>query len=173
VGNFSLISRKVADAFLQVSELNRQYLLVLYWLGFDREIVDVRGDERHAGESSYGVRKLIQVALDGLFFHTTLLLGWIVVAGVVAATLGILLALVIVVAHFAGADQPVGYASLATIVLVMGGAILASVGVAAMYAGRIHEQVKGRPLYLVDDESEAGESRDRLPAATGRGTQRP
>jgi dolichol-phosphate mannosyltransferase len=164
VGNFSVISRKVVDAFLQVGELNRQYLLIVYWLGYERAIVDVRGEERHTGSSSYGVRRLVQVALDGLFFHTTLLLGWIVVAGLSIAALGLVLALGIVVLHFADSGQPTGYASLATITLVMGGAILTSIGVAAMYAGRIYEQVKGRPLYVIDTESEATESLEALAA---------
>jgi glycosyltransferase involved in cell wall biosynthesis len=154
VGNFSVISRKVVDAFQQVGELNRQYLLILYWLGFERAIVDVPSQERHSGSSSYTLRQLFQVALDGLFFQTTVLLGVIVVAGLSVAALGLLGALAIVVLHFFQ-SAPTGWASLATLTLVLGGTILASVGIAAMYCGRIFEQVKGRPLYVVDDEAES------------------
>jgi polyisoprenyl-phosphate glycosyltransferase len=153
VGNFSVISRKVADAYLQVGELNRQYLLVLYWLGFERAIIDVPTDERHAGSSSYSAVELIRVALDGLFFHTTVLLGLIVAGGLVVAGAGLLLAVAVVVLHFVH-HGPSGWASLATLTLVLGGTILASVGVAAMYCGRIFEQVKGRPLYVLDTEED-------------------
>jgi dolichol-phosphate mannosyltransferase len=158
VGNFSVISRKVADAYLQVGELNRQYLLILYWLGFERAIVDVPTDERHAGSSSYSRMELIRVALDGLFFQTTVLLGLIVAGGLVVASTGLLLAVAIVVLHFVH-HGPSGWASLATLTLVLGGTILAGVGVAAMYCGRIFEQVKGRPLYVLDTEEDQLEHR--------------
>jgi glycosyltransferase involved in cell wall biosynthesis len=151
VGNFSVISRPVADAFLQVGELNRQYLLILYWLGFERAIVDVPATDRHAGSSSYSTMELVRVALDGLFFQTTVLLGLIVAGGLLVAGVGLLSAVAIVVLHFVHRG-PSGWASQATLTLVLGGAILASVGVAAMYCGRIFEQVKGRPLYVVDPQ---------------------
>lgn len=153
VGNFSLISRKVVNAFLTVGELNRQYLLVLYWLGFDRAIVDVPSQERHSGSSSYTTRQLFRVALDGLFFQTTLMLGTITAVGMGIAALGLLSAVGIAILHVVSRG-PAGWASLATLTLVLGGTILTSVGVAAMYCGRIFEQVKGRPLYIIDVEEE-------------------
>ncbi len=155
VGNFSVISRKVVGAYLQVDEVHCQYLLILYWLGFERAVVDVPTLERHTGLSSYTTVELLRVALDGLFFQTTLLLGMMVVAGLVVAAAGLLLAVLVVALHFVH-KGPAGWASLATLTLVLGGTILASVGVAAMYCGRIFEQVKGRPLYVVDPDEGSG-----------------
>jgi hypothetical protein len=154
VGNFSVISRKVVRAYLEIGEIDRQYLLVLYWLGFERTVVDVPAHDRHSGTSAYSTLDLVRVALDGLFFQTPILLGLMVLGGLAVACAGLLLAIAIVVLHFVQRG-PAGWASLATLTLVLGGMILASVGVAAMYCGRIFEQVKGRPLYVLDREDES------------------
>ena len=147
--NFSIVSRQVVREFLRLGDQNRQYVLILLWLGFSHTVIDVEQDPRHAGESSYTFSELVRVALDGVFFQTTRLLRWIVYAGFVVALLGFLLAAIVVYTYIVD-DPPQGYTSLAVLILILGGVTIASTGVAGLYIGKIFNQVKGRPLYVVE-----------------------
>lgn len=169
----SVLSRKVVDAFLRLGDRDRQYLLILHWLGFERAVLSVPQSDRYDGGSSYTIRKLLEVALDGMFFQTTRLLRWIVYAGFAVAFAGVLLAAVFVGLYFTSSPLP-GFTSLAVLFLLVGGFIIFSTGVAGLYVGKIFEQVKGRPLFVVDesvaDESRATDStQDQEPLGTLRG----
>jgi polyisoprenyl-phosphate glycosyltransferase len=147
--NLSIVSRQVVDSFLRLRDQDRQYVLILLWLGFRHTTIDVDQDPRYAGRSSYGLRELIRVAADGIFFQTTKLLRWIVYVGFAVAALGVALAAVVVYTYVQE-DPPEGWASLAVLSLILGGFIIASTGVMGLYIGKIFSQVKGRPLYVVD-----------------------
>lgn len=165
-GSFSLISRKVVDAFLRVRDRDRHYILVLHWLGFDWSSVDYEPAERHAGESSYSFVKLLRHAADGVFFQTTVLLRWIVYFGFVLATLGVLFAAYLIAARLTGNALP-GWTSIAVITLIGSGSIITTTGITGLYIGKVFEQVKDRPLFVVDTSTDGwreDESRGRAPA---------
>jgi dolichol-phosphate mannosyltransferase len=147
-GTFSIISRRVIDAFLSVGDTARHYLHVLGWLGFETAHVDYEHGERFAGRSSYRLRTLLRHAADGVFFQTTVLLLWIVYAGFAVAAGGALLSVWVVYQYFWHTLLP-GWASLAVLVLVLSGAVIVSVGVVGLYVGKIFDEVKDRPLYVV------------------------
>lgn len=150
--NLSLISRKVVDAYLSLGDLDRHYILILQWLGFDHATIEFEQPERHAGRSSYTLGALIRLGLDGMFFQTTTLLTWIVYLGFGVAASGIVLAAVFVVIYYT--HQPfalTGWTSLSVLFLVLGGFIIISTGVTGLYIGKIFQQVKGRPLYVIDE----------------------
>jgi dolichol-phosphate mannosyltransferase len=153
--NLSLLSRPVVDAFLRFRDQDRQYLLMLLWLGFRHDAIDVDQDERYAGSSSYSFRQLVRVAADGIFFSTTRLLRWIVYAGFAVGAAGLLLAALAVV-NWIERDPPTGYTSLAVVILILSGMIIASTGVMGLYVGKVFAQVKGRPLYVVDEVIQDG-----------------
>lgn len=147
--NLSIASRDVVEAFLRLRDQDRHYLLILLWLGFNHTAIEVDREERYAGESSYGFAQLLRVAAEGIFFQTTQLLRWIIYAGFALALAGAIFAAVVVYGYITQ-DPPEGYASLAVLVLMLGGFIIASTGVMGLYIGKIFGQVKGRPLYVVD-----------------------
>jgi polyisoprenyl-phosphate glycosyltransferase len=159
-GTFSILSREVVDAFLRVNDIGRHYILVLNWLGFARGEIEFVHGERHAGTSSYTLRKLIAHAMQGIFFQTTALLRWIVYAGFGVSTIGAGLAVFVVVNAIVAEPYP-GWTSLAVLVLLIGGFTIIALGVAALYIGQIFEQVKARPLYIVDETTA-----DRVPTKT-------
>lgn len=161
--NLSLLSRKVVDAFLTLRDRDRQFLLILHWLGFERAEIDLRQSERHAGRSSYTFRQLLNVAVDGLFFQSTVLLRWIVYAGFCLAALGIGLGGYSVIALLAGSELP-RWTGLSMLALFLASFIVISTGVSGLYVGKIFEQVKGRPLYVVDEV--AGETPAAVAAAS-------
>jgi glycosyltransferase involved in cell wall biosynthesis len=150
-GTMSLLSRKVVDAFLRIGDVHREYLIVLDWLGFEATTVEMEAAERHAGRSSYTLRRLARVATDGMFFQTTRLLRAIVAVGMLVALGGLVLAVYDVYVYLT-TDPPSGYTSLSVLILLMSGIIVVSLGVVGLYVGKVFEQVKGRPLYLVDAE---------------------
>jgi dolichol-phosphate mannosyltransferase len=153
--NLSMISAKARRAFLAVPDAHRNYLLILYWLGFDRTSIEFEHAERYAGKSSYGFGALVRVALDGLVFQTTALLRWIVYFGFGMAVSSVVLAAYFVYQYFSTATRP-GFTSLAVLLLLIGGFIIISVGLTGLYLGKVFEQVKGRPLYVVDGRSPVG-----------------
>lgn len=163
--NLSLLSRKVVDAFLTLRDKDRQYLLIVDWLGFRRATLEVDQHERHAGRSSYRLGQLIRVAIDGMFFQSTVLLRWIVYTGFVMALIGVLLALYALAVFVGGRPLP-QWTALPVLILVLTGFIVISTGVTGLYVGKIFDQVKGRPLYVIDSKVVDGVERS-VPASLG------
>ena len=150
-GTLSILSRPVVDEFLRVGDRDREYRLVLDWLGFSSAAVSFASEPRPSGRSSYTLRRLLQVAAAGTFFRTTALLRVIVCLGLLVAAAGAGLAAYVVVSFFT-VGAPAGYTSLAVLLLVLSGFVIVSIGVVGLYVGRIFEQVKGRPLFIVETE---------------------
>jgi dolichol-phosphate mannosyltransferase len=150
-GSFSIIAAKVRDAFLRVPDRDRHYLPILLWLGFNRASIDYEHGERHAGGSSYSLKALVRLAVEGVFFQTATLLRWIVYLGFCVALAGTLLAIALIVLAIV-VNPPPGWTSLAVLLLLVGGFIIVSTGVTGLYIGKIFQQVKNRPLFLIDEE---------------------
>jgi dolichol-phosphate mannosyltransferase len=150
-----LISRPVIDAFLRLRDRDREFMIALDWLGFDSTAVEIEHHDRHDGESGYTFDRLVRVALDGMFFRSTVLLRLVVLVGFAIAVVGLALATFEIADYFIEPDKSVpGYTSLAVLLLVLAGFVIFSVGIVGLYVGRIFEQVKDRPLYLIDAEAE-------------------
>jgi dolichol-phosphate mannosyltransferase len=156
-GSFSLISRKVVSEFRRINDQDRHYLFILNWLGFRSTEVHYQHGQRLEGRSSYSFRALMRHAFNGIFFQTTILLRWIVYAGFWVSALGLLLAAYFVYQYLAHSVVP-GWTSLAVLILLIGGFIIASTGISGLYVGKIFEQAKNRPLYVID-ESIGGDDR--------------
>jgi len=148
-GSFSLISRQVADEFLRISDRHRHYVLVLRWLGFAQAYVDVEQAERFAGRSSYSLRALLRHAISGIASHSTRLLYLSIYAGFAFVGLAVAqFAYVLYLKAFHGVGVA-GWASVMAAIWLTGGAVLSSLGVLGIYLGRVFEQVKQRPIYIV------------------------
>lgn len=147
-GSFSIASRKVIDAYLEVKDRDRHYLFILFWLGFKSGDIEYEHVMRIAGRSSYSLMALLKHALNGIFFQTTILLRWIVYLGFGVACVGLILVAFFTYNYFIHSPYP-GWTSLAVLILLIGGFSIISTGIAGLYIGRIFEQVKDRPLYVV------------------------
>ncbi|HEX8157533.1 MAG TPA: glycosyltransferase family 2 protein [Solirubrobacteraceae bacterium] len=148
----SIISRKVVDSFLSLRDRDREYQLVLDWLGFSQASITFAHAER-AGDSpsAYGLRELLRVAFDGMFFRTTVLLRVIVLVGFCIAAAGGLLGVYAVFSRYVE-DTPPGYTSIVVLLVLLSGFIIIALGVVGLYVGRIFDQVKGRPLFVIDEQ---------------------
>jgi glycosyltransferase involved in cell wall biosynthesis len=166
-GTFSVISRKVVDALLELKDNDRHYLMMLAWLGFDSAAVDYTPASRYTGRSSYSLPRLIEHALDGVFFQTTILLRWIVYLGFFLASLGGLLAAYFISARVVGTAYP-GWTSIVVVTLVLSGFIILSTGITGLYIGKVFEQSRGRPIFVTDTVAERdAEPTDSGPAGDG------
>lgn len=148
----SILSRKVVEAFLAIRDKDRHYMLILDWLGFERAAIEFDQPQRYAGKSSYTIRRLVQLGLDGFFFQTTTLLRWIIYLGFAIALAGAALASYYIYSYFTVNPLP-GFTTLAVLILLVGGFIIISTGVTGLYIGKIFTQVKDRPLFVVDERS--------------------
>ena len=168
-GNFTMISRKVLETVLTLRDNDRHYRAILGWVGYRHAEIPVEHRPRHAGESAYDARALFRHAVNGVFFQTATLMRYIVYAGFMFALAGVLLALFFVVSFLVSDYTYPGWTSLAVLLLVSTGVIIVSTGVTGLYIGRIFNQVKGRPLFIVDRSVVDGEEIDGPPPSPAQG----
>jgi dolichol-phosphate mannosyltransferase len=124
-------------------------LLVLQWLGFRSTYIKIKHEKRFEGKSSYTFSKLVKHAIDGITSQSEKLLRISIKIGFSIFVIAILWAIALVVLYFKQGAQP-GYTSLMVMILLSTGLILMSIGIAGIYIGKIFEQAKGRPLYVID-----------------------
>jgi glycosyltransferase involved in cell wall biosynthesis len=154
-GTLSMLDRKVVDAFLRVTDVHRHYLYILRYIGFRQAFVDVEHAERFAGTSSYDLKRMFIHALDGITSQSTRLLqassaiGFLFVIGAFAQVLWLIYKRKIL-------DQGVeGWASAMVSTWFIGGMVLFSLGVLGLYVGKMFEQTKNRPLFIVAERTYA------------------
>jgi glycosyltransferase involved in cell wall biosynthesis len=148
-GTLSILSRKSVDAFLELRDNDRHYTLALLWLGFKTAVVDYDPAPRFTGRSSYSFQRLLKLALDGVFFQTTFLLRLVVYLGFGFALIGGGLSLYLIYGRLVGHVYP-GWTGIVVAMLLQGGFIILSTGVTGLYIGKVFEQSRGRPLFVVD-----------------------
>ena len=148
-GAFSLLSRKVVEAYCKINDYHRHYLSIVRWLGFSRAEINVEHAARYSGGTSYSMRNLFKLALDGIISQTEKLLRFSIYTGFTFVLIGLVAILYIIIESLANGFQP-GWASLIVVIVFATGLILSSLGIISIYVGKIFEQTKGRPLFLVD-----------------------
>jgi dolichol-phosphate mannosyltransferase len=149
IGAYSLISRRVVESFLRIHDVHRHYLVLLRWLGFPSTAVTIRHEPRFAGRSSYSFLALARHAVDGIVSHSDRLLYLSVAVGFSFLCISLLGIVYLVVAYMESGFRA-GWTSTIVLILLCTSMILLSIGTAGIYIGKIFEQVKQRPLYLVD-----------------------
>ena len=147
-GDFRLLDRRPLDALLSMRERNRFLRGMTVWVGYTQAAVPYQRDARYAGETKYTLSKMLRFSLDAIssFSHRPLQLATLL--GFVISTLAFIAIPVVVVLRLLGSYLP-GFSALTIVVLLLGGIELIAIGIIGEYVGRIYDEVKGRPLYLV------------------------
>jgi dolichol-phosphate mannosyltransferase len=148
-GDFRLIDRRVVEAFRAMPERNRFVRGMFAWLGFRQVAVPYAVPTRFAGSSKYTLRKMIRLATDGLVSFSTRPLRLALDLGFVVSGLSFLFGLASLVSKFAGTFLVPGWLTIVLVTSFIGGIQLMVIGVVGEYVGRIYDEVKARPLYLV------------------------
>ncbi len=150
-GDFRLLDRRVVDAITQFRDSQRNAKAIFSWVGFHKKEILYDRDPRAAGETKWNYIKLVNLALDGITSFTTapLRISTYVGALVSFATFVYLVFLVVRTIFF-GTDLA-GYPSMMAVILFLGGVQLLSLGIIGEYIGRIFNETKQRPLYLIEE----------------------
>ncbi len=160
-GDFRLLDRRALDALLSMTERSRFLRGMTVWVGFRQTAISYERDARHAGETKYTLRKMLRFSLDAIASFSHLPLQLATYVGMLSAGLAFIAIPVVIGLRIAGSYLP-GFGSITIAILLLGGIQLIALGVIGEYVGRIYDEVKHRPLYIVREE------RNRPSAANGR-----
>ena len=151
VGDFRLVDRRALDAFRSMRESNRYVRGMFSWIGFRQVGVPYKRDQRFAGETKYPFTKMLKFATDGIVSFSAAPLRLALKVGFFVSGLSFLLGVVFLFSKVLGLYSVPGLASIAVFVAFLGGIQLLLLGVMGEYIARIHDEVKGRPLYVVSE----------------------
>ena len=164
VGDFRLIDRRVLEAFKAMPERDRFVRGMFSWLGFRQTAVEIHREARAAGVTKYNWARMMRLATDGVIGFSDKPLRAALWLGVSVSALAILFGVYIsILAVFSSALVP-GWASLAVLTSFLAGMNLMTIGVVGLYVGRIHNEVKQRPLYVVGREIGFAQATAAMPA---------
>jgi len=151
-GDFRLMDRRVVDSILKMPERNRFLRGMVPWVGYKQIGIVYERQARYAGESKFkSVRQMLPFALDAITSFSYFPLQMATYLGFFIAAISLIAILIVVILRLFGQTQPLtGQATTLVAVLFLGGVQLISLGIIGEYLGRIYDEVKGRPLYLVD-----------------------
>lgn len=150
-GDFRLIDRKVCDIFRRLQEKNRFIRGLVSWIGFRQTYVEYVREERLAGETKYPLKKMMRFAMDGILSFSYIPLKIASFLGFLLSGLSFLyLIFVCLQKLFYPAGLVPGWTSIVAVLLILNGIILVLLGVIGEYIGRIYDEVRNRPLYIVD-----------------------
>ena len=162
-GDFRLMDRRVVDALKSLPERNRFMKGLYAWVGFHNVIIPYTPAERHAGVSTFSMKRLTRLAFTGVTAFTNAPLRLWSALGVVIALGAMAFAVWIVIEYFIYGNNVPGWATLVTGMMFFSGVQLLSIGILGEYVGRIFDEVKQRPVYVVG--SEAGRGAIDVPSA--------
>jgi glycosyltransferase involved in cell wall biosynthesis len=149
-GDFRLLSPRALAALRELRERHRFMKGLFGWVGFNQVAVPYNREARVAGSSSFGFWKLWNFALEGITSFTTAPLRVATYIGVLTALLAFAFAIYIVTKAFLFGDPVAGWPTMMVVILFLGGTQLVALGLIGEYLGRLYEESKQRPLYLVD-----------------------
>lgn len=152
-GDFRLMDRRVVNAVRRMPERNRFLRGMVPWLGFRQTGIPYERRARFAGESKFsGVRQMLPFAIDAITSFSYLPLQLATYMGFGLAAMSLLAIVIVIALRLFGPSNPLlGQATTLVVVLFLGGVQLISLGIIGEYLGRIYDEVKGRPLYLIDE----------------------
>lgn len=150
-GDFRLMDRKVVDVMNKMREHHRFLRGMSAWVGFKQVGVEYKRAARMAGSTKYPFKKMLKLALTAITGFSYVPLQMATYLGFISAGIAIITIPIVAILRFAGSQSFFGQASTLIAVLFFGGVQLISLGILGEYIGRIYDEVKGRPLYIVSE----------------------
>lgn len=152
VANFGIYSKKVIEAAKQLREQNRFFPYLINWAGFKKTAIEINHGERKSGKSSYSFKKLFKLALNNIIAHSNKPLKISMFFGFLISLISFVYALYLVI-EFLHTKVPVpGWTSVMVSIWFIGGLIFANLGILGLYLGRVFDETKNRPHYLIKDK---------------------
>ncbi len=151
IAEFGIYHRKVVETYCRIPEYARTFCELVQTLGFRKSTIGVEHDARAEGESSYTLGRLLQLSFNAMISNTNKPLQLAVALGFGMAAFSLVLNIVNIFAGFIGWNEVPGYTTTIFSIWFVGGLILMMMGVLGLYVGKIFDQVKGRPIFIVRD----------------------
>jgi dolichol-phosphate mannosyltransferase len=161
-GDFRLLDRRAVDAMLAMPERHRLLRGMSSWIGFRQYGVKYARAARFAGSTKYPVRKMLNLALDGIFSFSTVPLRFVTILGLLTAAVAAIGVLYSLIVRIFTPHWVAGWATLILAVLFMGGVEMFCFGIVGEYIGRIYTEIKQRPLFLVREVLETAPAKDEI-----------
>ncbi len=150
-GDFRLLSRRCIDALRQFRESQRNTKAMFSWIGYKKKEIFYDRDPRLAGETKWNYQKLINLAINGITSFTTAPLRIATMTGLVISVSAFIYIAYLLIRPLFGVSTGAGYSSTLAIILFLGGAQMLFLGIIGEYIGRIFNETKNRPLYLIEE----------------------
>jgi len=151
-GDFCLMDRRVVDVLNTMPERNRYIRGLRSWVGLSQTSITFERDPRFAGEVKYTFRKSLSLAANGLVTFSRVPLRLSTYVGLFAAAVALLMALLVLYWRIVAPSSPLtGFSAILIAIFFLGAVQLVSIGILGEYVGRIYEEVKGRPLYVLSE----------------------
>ena len=151
--DFRLMRRPMVDAILEVSEYNRFSKGIFAWVGFNTEYLEYKNVERVAGKTSWNFWSLFNYSLEGIVNFSDAPLNIAFLGGILSWILAFILMAVIIIRTLVFGDPTSGWPSLMTVILLLGGFQLLTIGILGKYIGKIFMETKKRPVYVIKEKS--------------------
>jgi dolichol-phosphate mannosyltransferase len=148
-GDFGLMSRRVVDQVRRMPEHHRYLRGMRGWVGFRQTGLPVEREERHSGKSKYSLLRLLTLATDGIFAFSIVPIRVAALLGAAAIAVSVLYVFYALYYRFFLQQSPPGFTALIAVVTFLSGVLLFFLGVIGEYVGRIYEETKDRPLYII------------------------
>lgn len=159
-GDFRLIDKKVVKVLKNMPEKSRFIRGMVSWAGFKQVALEYERDKRYAGETKYPLKKMIKFAFDGIVSFSTKPLKLSQLLGFISVGLAVIVFIYSIAYRIMGGKNLVyGWASIMTSITFLGGVQLISIGILGEYIGRMYEQNKDRPLYIIEKEINLNEKK--------------
>lgn len=153
VGDFRLLDRKCINALKQLRETERYTKGMYCWIGFNKTELEYEVAERIAGKSSFSYRKLVKLAVNGFTSYTTAPLRISAYVGLAVSLLSFVLMLIFLIKALIYGDPVQGFPTLITVILFLGGVQLLSLGIIGEYLGKVFNETKHRPAYIISESN--------------------
>lgn len=150
VANYGIYNRKVIDSIVSMRENIRFFPMLVKWVGFKTCVVEVTHMARTSGKSTYSISALIQLALSIMLAFSDKPLRLMIKFGIIVSGFAFAFAVYNVIQYFRGIIFVTGFASLIVSIWFLSGLIISAIGLVGLYIGRIFEQTKQRPIYIVN-----------------------
>lgn len=153
IANFCMCSKKVIVSFRQMREQNRLFPLFIQWMGYKNASVPIKHDGRKHGKSTYSIRKLISLATDVLISQSNKPLRFSIQFGFLVSFISFFYGVYLFIRYFFLAEPVQGWTSVMVSIFFVSGLMFFNLGIIGLYIGKIFNETKGRPLYLIQDKT--------------------
>ncbi|WP_091276759.1 glycosyltransferase family 2 protein [Alteribacillus persepolensis] len=151
IANFSISSRKVIQNFRQLREQSRNFPLFIKWMGFHSASVNVKHKEREYGVSSYNLSKLMNLAIEGIVSQSNKPLRLSIKFGFLLSFGAVIYGLYLMYQYFFMFEPVPGWTSMMVSIYFIGGLLFANLGILGLYIGKVFDEVKNRPIYIIQE----------------------